>query len=108
MNLVTSLTIFAPTLAIVFLADARLKGEQKRGQLKLGGFLLALTALPIVGLFSLVPGGLLSDVPLAIKPQVDYILTLAISPVIAALLLAVSLIGRGLWRSDRPQPRNGS
>jgi hypothetical protein len=108
MTLLTSLTVFAPTLAIVLFADARLKREASRAQLKVGGLLLLLTALPIIGLFSFVPGGSLSDVPLSIKPRVDYILTLALSPVIAVLVLAVSLIGRGLWKSDRQQDQSSS
>jgi len=108
MNLITTLTVIAPTLAIVLFADSRLKREASRGHLKVGGLLLALTTLPIIGLLSSVPGGSLSDVPLTIKPQVDYILTLALSPVIAMLVLAMSLIGRGLRNTNRQQNRNSN
>ena len=108
MDLLTSLTIFAPTLAAVFLANARLKTAHRKSQLKIGGFFLGLASLPLIGLYRLVPGGSLSDLPPELAPKIDYILTLAISPVIGTLVLSVMLVGRGCWGRGLRSRQSGS
>ena len=101
MNLMTTLTVLMPTVAVVCLADARLKPSSGRDQIELGLVLLVLGGIPAVGLILTVPGGSLSEVPAALKPAVEYIGALALAPIIALLALSVLAIGRGVARVIR-------
>lgn len=95
MNLLTILTVFAPTLAAMFLAEVRLRTVGRDTQVRIGSLLLGLASPPMIGLYRLVPGESLSNMSADLAPKIDYIQTLAISPVIGTLVLAVVLIGRG-------------
>jgi hypothetical protein len=108
MNLFASVTVLAPTMVVVLIADSYLRTMPQSRQLKLGGVLLCLALLPIAGSFAVIPGGTFSDAPPSLSQSLDYVLYLALCPMAGLLILSVTTITRGLWKftarplHDRP------
>jgi len=98
MNLLISVTIIVPTIALVLVSDRHLKTMPKSRQLKWGAFLLCVALLPISGAFITIPGGAFSDAPPSLSPSLDYVLYLALAPMIGLLFISVMTIMRGLWK----------
>jgi hypothetical protein len=111
MNILTSMTAILPTILIIGLANNSMRLAPRSRQLRLGATLLVIVLLPIVGTATLIPGGAFSDTPQELRPYVDHMLYLAISPVIGTFFFAILMLVRGIRTpSEAPvsSSRNGS